>query len=206
LRQRSGDGRRRPRGRRGALVEVCRVEAKLDIELDLAGRLDGGGNRLLGGLVTDHDGPRRHGEAEAAVGGTVVRAELDRRKADDLRSSAVSTSEEQALALMTITSENVDERMDQLTKSTTGDFQRQLEGIRRTFVDVVHKGEVASTGEVRASAIREIDDTSALVLLALDTQVTNSETEQPKDVPYRIIVQLSWKEDRWLVSGMQFVQ
>ncbi len=144
--------------------------------------------------------------AVVVAGGFGVRADLQHRSRDDLRAAAVKVAESQALALMTITADNVDERMQRLTKSTTGDFQRQLEGIKRTFVDVVHKGKVVSTGEVRGSAIREIDESSALVLLALDTQVTNAETKKPKDVPYRIIVQLTRKEERWLVSGMQFVQ
>lgn len=130
---------------------------------------------------------------------------LDQRERDDSRASAVSVAEKQALALLSLSADNVDQRLDDLVAGSTGDFRRELEGIRETFAGVVQKGEVSSDGEVVSSAVRDLSDSAATVLLALSARVTNSETKKPEERSYRILVDLTKEEDQWLVSGMQFV-
>lgn len=130
---------------------------------------------------------------------------LDDRAADDLRDSAVDTASEHALTLLSVSSDNVDRTLDTLLDNSTGDFRRQFEGIRKTFGDVVRKGKVTSRGKVVSAAVAEVDETSARVLLALTATVTNSEAKKPEARQYRITVDLTRKEEQWLVSGMQFV-
>lgn len=124
---------------------------------------------------------------------------------DDLRDSAVSFAERQALTLLSINSKDIDARMKDLADNSTGDFRRQLVGMQKTFGEVVRRGKVRSTGKVDASAVSEATDTKARVLLALSAEVANAGSKKPKLRHYRIIVDLKREEDRWLVGGMQFV-
>jgi ketosteroid isomerase-like protein len=117
----------------------------------------------------------------------------------------VQVAGQQAVNLLTVNGDNVDGQLAALTGNSTGDFQRQFEGITKTFGDVVRQGKVNSTGRVEAAGVDQLNGDTARVQLALSSTVTNSQASDPQTRQYRITVDLQRKEDRWLVAGMQFV-
>lgn len=126
-------------------------------------------------------------------------------EADRLRAEAVQAASQQAVNLLTVNSGNVDAQLAALTGNATGDFQRQFEGIAKTFGDVVRQGQVDSTGRVESAGVDQISGDTARVQLALSSDVRNAQSKDPQTRQYRITVDLERKEDRWLVAGMQFV-
>jgi len=125
---------------------------------------------------------------------------------DDRRSAAVTTAKSQALVLLGINKHNVARSVELLVKGSTGDFRRQLGGLRATFEAVVKQGQISTDGEVLEAAASRVTSRDASVLLAMRARVTNSDTSQPRDQPYRLIVDLQWNKDRWLVSSMEFAR
>ncbi|HVV12664.1 hypothetical protein [Amycolatopsis sp.] len=132
-----------------------------------------------------------------------------RTRADDeqdrLRAEAVQVAGQQAVNLLTVNGQNVDAQLAALTAGATGDFQRQFEGIAKTFGDVVRQGKVDSTGRVEAAGVDQLTADTARVQLALSSSVSNAQAAGPQTRQYRITVDLDRKDNRWLVSGMQFV-
>jgi len=182
-----------------------------DHETDVEESPDGEETTALPGKV-------RNWRLRAAVGGLTVltlaaigagvffflqtRADDER---DRLRAEAVQVAGGQAVNLLTINSQNVDAQLAALTGGATGDFQRQFEGIAKTFGDVVRQGKVDSTGRVESAGVDQLTADTARVQLALSSTVSNAQAAEPQTRQYRITVDLDRKDNRWLVSGMQFV-
>jgi len=125
---------------------------------------------------------------------------------ESLRRDAIRVANAQVVDLTTIDPAHVDDRLADLRKRTTGDFRRQLQGISQTFRSVVRSGKVRTAGDVVAAAVTSVTDRRAHVLVANRTTVTNTSAKQPTTRAYRIRVDLLRVDDRWLVSGMEFVQ
>jgi Mce-associated membrane protein len=123
-----------------------------------------------------------------------------------LRRDAIRVASAQVVDLTTIDPTQVDDRIADLRKRTTGDFRRQLQGISQTFRSVVRSGKVETAGDVVAVAVTSVTDRRAHVLVANRTTVTNTSAKQPTTRAYRIRVDLLRVHDEWLVSGMEFVQ
>lgn len=130
----------------------------------------------------------------------------DGRDQDRLRQEAINVARMQSVNLMTINPDNIDKQLQVMLDGATGEFQRQFTGVRDTFAQVVRDGKVSSEGSVDEAGISQLADDSATVLVAVRATVKNAETP-PEGKPrlYRISVELQRKDDRWLVSGMQFV-
>lgn len=132
---------------------------------------------------------------------------LERREVRDLqqrRDAAERLAEQQALSLLGISGDNVADRIEELLTHSTGDFRKQLQGIRNSFGEIVREGEVSSTGEVDLAGVVSSTQDKSRIILALSSTVTNSQTKEPEPRNYRISVDLTWVEDEWLVSGMEF--
>lgn len=125
---------------------------------------------------------------------------------ESLRRDAIRVANAQVVDLTTVDPTQVDARIADLRKRTTGDFRRQLQGISETFRSVVRSGKVETAGDVVASAVTSVTDRRAHVLVANRTTVSNTSAKKPTTRAYRIGVDLVRVHDVWLVSGMEFVQ
>lgn len=123
---------------------------------------------------------------------------------DQRRDQAVRVANSQALTLLSINETNVDDRVNKLLARSTGDFKRDLGGIKKSFSQIVRRGNVESTGQVDSAGIVDVHEENARVLLALSSVVTNSGTKHPESRVYRITVDLIWHSGRWMVAGMRF--
>jgi hypothetical protein len=124
---------------------------------------------------------------------------------DDRSDAAVRVAQDQVLDLTTLDSRTVSGKIKAMRERTTGDFSRQLEGITKSFVDAVTKAKLTASGDIDAAAITKIDDSRASVLVATTVLVTNKKEPKPATRSYRMKVELTWSDDRWLIDGMEFV-
>lgn len=163
--------------------------------------------------------PRRSGKVTAALvvlsvltvgllalGAVFTVQWFDGRAQDRLRQEALEVARQQSVNMVSIDSKNIDKQMKSMLEDATGDFKRQFRGVQQTFAQVVKKGEVSSKGVVQEAGLSELSEGEAQALVAVKATVKNSETP-PEGRPshYRFKVDLTREEDRWLVSGMQFV-
>lgn len=140
--------------------------------------------------------------AAAVVLGGELRAATAREQAG---TTAVAVARQQAINLLTVDGDSVDAQLQSLLDGTTGDFRREFEGVRQAFADTVRQGQVVSTGDVVRAGLAELDGESARVLLALDSTVRNVQAPDGQPRRYRIAVDVELVDDRWLVSGMEFI-
>lgn len=143
----------------------------------------------------------------AVAGGAAAQARqvLEDREQERAGKTAVEVARAQTLNMLSVSPDNVESRMRTLLANSTGEFRRDFESVQQSFGAVVTKGEVVSTAHVVSSAVAELDDQDARVLLAVDSEVRNGKRQETQSRQYRLIADLTRKGDRWLISGMRFV-
>lgn len=143
--------------------------------------------------------------AVAAAAGVEVRQVMRERDQDRDREAVAAVARTQTLNMLSVNPGNVKARTGALLAGSTGEFRRDFESVQQSFGAVVTKGEVVSTAHVVSSAVAEMDDQDARVLLAVDSEVRNGKRQETQSRQYRLIADLTRKGDRWLISGMRFV-
>lgn len=129
---------------------------------------------------------------------------LDRR-GDSLREGAVAAAEAQVLDLTTLDSVSVDVNLRRMAKRTSGDFRDQLQGITKTFSDLVAKNQIKASGLVVSRAVSSFSDSDATVLIASSAAISEK-GGKPVTRTYRMRVKLERDSGSWKINGMEFVQ
>lgn len=113
----------------------------------------------------------------------------------------------EAVAFLTVDHEDMDAVVDAVLAGATGDFAEQYAAQRDTLVSEAERTEATSTGEVVALGVGDLDDDSAIVLVAANSTVTNSGTGTEGQVRYyRLRLDLVREDGRWLTSAVEFVR
>lgn len=141
--------------------------------------------------------------------GLLVWQGVDRVRAnheqDADRRAVLDVAKAQALALTTLDKESLKGTIASLQKRSTGAFRDQMTALSSTFTSVIAKQDVVSKGAVVGAGVVTITPTSAQVLVAATASVTQKAESKPRIQRYRMSVQLTKKDDGWLISGMEFV-
>ncbi|MFL6090121.1 MAG: hypothetical protein ACJ71Z_08280 [Aeromicrobium sp.] len=127
------------------------------------------------------------------------RADLSRR------SAAIHTAEAQVIDLTTIDSATVRQKLKLLSKRTEGEFRTQLDGITASFVKIIGENNVRASGTIDSAAVARFNRNEATVIIASTAHVSNKAQRDPTIRTYRMSVDLRWRNDHWLVTGMEFV-
>jgi Mce-associated membrane protein len=143
--------------------------------------------------------------AVAATAAIQVREALHDREQARARTAVLEVARAQTLNMLSVNPSNVQSRMRSLLASSTGEFRRDFESVQASFGAVVTKGQVVSEAHVVSSAVAELDDDDARVLLAVDSEVRNGKRHETRTRQYRLIADLTRKGEQWLISGMRFV-
>lgn len=113
----------------------------------------------------------------------------------------------EALAFLTVDHRTMDPLIDAVLTGATGDFKRQYAAQRKRLVDEAVRTEAVSTGEIVALGVGDLDADSATVLVAANSDVSNTRTgSDPQTRYYRLRLDLVRVGDRWLTSSVEFVR
>lgn len=113
----------------------------------------------------------------------------------------------EALAFLTVDHDDMDPLIDAVLAGATGDFKEQYESQRAMLTSEAERTEATSTGEVVSLGVGSVDDTSADVVVAANSTVTNTSTgSEPQVRYYRLRLDLVREGDRWLTSNLEFVR
>ncbi|HEV2798621.1 MAG TPA: hypothetical protein VGV65_13475 [Nocardioides sp.] len=113
----------------------------------------------------------------------------------------------EALAFLTVDHTNMEPLVEAVLAGATGDFKEQYESQRRKLTREAVRTKATSTAEVVALGVGELDDDSAVVLLAANSTVANTRTEKEGQVRYyRLRLDLVRDGDRWLTSDVRFLR
>ncbi len=113
----------------------------------------------------------------------------------------------EALAFLTVDHTDMEPLIEAVLAGATGDFKEQYASQRDTLVSEAVRTEATSTAEVVALGVGDLDDDSAVVLLAANSTVANKRTGNEGQVRYyRLRLDLVRTGERWLTSDVRFVR
>ncbi len=129
---------------------------------------------------------------------------------DDLTTAQREVAEAartEAVAFLTVDHDDMQPLIAAVLAGATGDFKQQYESQRETLTSEAERTEATSTGEVVSLGVGYVDDTSADVVVAANSTVSNTGTGGEAQVRYyRLRLVLVRDGDRWLTSNLEFVR
>jgi Mce-associated membrane protein len=128
----------------------------------------------------------------------------DRRLLDDEKEAA-SAARAEVLGLIGITEATSEQDLQQLLDGATAEFRTELEGQAVRLRKALSKNKVTATGDVVSTGVVKLEDGRATVIVAAAGTVENTQTAKAEPRNYRLRVDLQQDDDRWLVSGLEFV-
>lgn len=145
----------------------------------------------------------------ALVAGIVVLLGRD-EPADERLTAAhhdvAAAASAEALAFLTVDHRTMDVVVERVLDGATGEFREQYESQSRRLTREATRTRATSAGEVVALGVSELDDDSATVLVAANSTVSNTRTEEPQVRYYRLELGLVREDERWLTSTLRFVR
>ena len=142
---------------------------------------------------------------------TAVPGKSAAEKADD-RSVAVQSAATRVMkAFLDVDYRDMDPRIEKVVGLSTGPFKNQYQTVASDLKSKAEQAKTVATGAVVRVAIGDIDDDTAVVYVAADSKVSNTETEQQKaqgqdangERSYRFQMTMKKVGDHWLLSDLQ---
>lgn len=139
-----------------------------------------------------------------------VRLVIEHREAVRLRQHAAEFSAAARQGVVTLTSmdfNNANQSVQRVIDDATGSFKDEFQKTAGDFVKVVEQSKVISHGTVESAAV-DLDtmtDTSAVVLVASTSEITNAAGAKQDPRSYRLIVTIARDGDQLKMSKVEFV-
>lgn len=129
----------------------------------------------------------------------------EHRATDQTRSEAVAAARQAMKNFMEVNPATLEQDLQRVADAATGDFKTEFESDRATLQKTYAEKKIEAHGEVLAAAAdpKGSDADSVRVLLVVDQNVKSGKTAQLRH--YRVQVDMSSQDDRWLVSTLSFV-
>lgn len=127
------------------------------------------------------------------------------QSSDADREAAAGAARKTASDLTTLNYNTIDADVRRVMDMTTGDFRNQFTQSADPFTNVVRQAQVQTTSDVVASGVKSFGDGKATVLVAVRSQVRNSQSPDPQVRNYRMSLDLQRQGDQWLTSNVEFV-
>lgn len=143
--------------------------------------------------------------AALTAAGTVGRQWYDHRQLDAARQQALAAARQDTVDFVSISAATVDRDLRRISDHATGEFKdeftRDMAQVRAAVVD----NKVESRGSALRVAIVSASRRTAIVLVAVDATVKNTNAPSGRLSHYRIQVTLAAQSGRWLISQLTFV-
>lgn len=119
--------------------------------------------------------------------------------------SAADRGEQVARLLLGLNADNGATSLTKLRGLAAGDFADQVDALDKLVASLLEQGKVASRGKVLATAVEELDDGTASVLVASAAVVTNTELPQGELRTFRMAVHLRHTPSGWKADNVEFL-
>jgi hypothetical protein len=97
----------------------------------------------------------------------------------------------------------LDDDIEQVRRVATGDLRDEAAAELDNRRDVITQAEAVVNTEVVGAGVTRADDSTATVLLVIQSTQESNAAEQAQVVRYRIEVELQKSDGRWLLSGIK---
>jgi hypothetical protein len=142
---------------------------------------------------------------------TAVPGESAAEKADD-RSLAVQSAATRAMkAFLDVDYRDMDARIDKVVALSTGTFKNQYQTVSADLKGKAEEAKTVASGSVVRVALGDVDEDTAVVYVAADSTVSNTETERQQAAgeeadgtrSYRFQLTMTKVGHRWLLSELE---
>ncbi|MCU1592567.1 MAG: hypothetical protein JWP11_3823 [Frankiales bacterium] len=140
--------------------------------------------------------------AAALVGALRLR---DATQRDDARAAALGAARQEALNLTSIDGQDIDADLKRVLDGATGGFAKDFAQRSKDLKTVLTENAVVAEGRVIDAALVRGDDSTATVLVVVDSNVKNKAVPAGRANTYRMQLDLERHGSRWLTSALQFV-
>jgi len=140
------------------------------------------------------------------VAGGVLFWQLQQARAvEDRRTEVLQAASEHAVTFLTVDYRNLQENAADVLAMAAGQFKQQYAASRPRLQQLVAQNKTVSTGKVLSAGVVSSDADSARVIVVADSEVKNVSSPQPQPRHYRLQLDLTKQNERWLVTNLQFV-
>lgn len=139
------------------------------------------------------------------VGGERAFAWQDGRQRVADQKDAAAAARAEVEGLIDISSATSEDDLAVLLDGATASFRSELEAQADRLRKALAKNEVTATGEVVSTGVVKLEAGRATVIVAATGRVKNKRTAEGEPRNYRLRVDLQQDDDRWRVSGLEFV-
>ncbi|HSV41617.1 MAG TPA: hypothetical protein VLI04_22825 [Nocardioidaceae bacterium] len=140
-----------------------------------------------------------------AVSGERALAWQDERDRAAGGKAAVAAAAAEVEGLIGINGSTSEKDVAKLLDGATAGFRSELEAQADRLRTTLSKHQVVATGKVVSTGLVEFEDGRATVIVAAVGTVKNKQASEAEPRNYRLRVDLQESDDRWLVSGLEFV-
>ena len=139
----------------------------------------------------------------AVLVGWLAYGTVQQSAAETARTDARVAAEEQAVAMLAYTHDQVDAQTEAAAEGLTGDFRDEYTNLMKNIIAPGAKEKAISVQvSVQASSVVSADADSAVTLLFLNQITTSSENPEAVSSGSRVRVELEKQDGRWLVSRL----
>ncbi|WP_129977208.1 twin-arginine translocation pathway signal [Rhodococcus sp. Q1] len=139
----------------------------------------------------------------AVLVGWLAYGAVQQSAAEAARTEARVAAEEQAVAMLAYTHDQVDAQIEAATEGLTGDFRDEYTNLMKNIIAPGAKEKAISVQvSVQASSVVSADADNAVTLLFLNQITTSSENPEAVSSGSRVRVELEKQDGRWLVGRL----
>ena len=125
-------------------------------------------------------------------------------------------AEKAVVAFLTVDYTRIDEVTEAVKKRATGDFAKDYAANEVNLKAAATEAKAKTSGEVKSVGVSEIDDNTAVVFVAADSLVSNTDTAKVKKTDacphdgkvcryYRFKLTMAETDGEWKISQLEFV-
>lgn len=141
----------------------------------------------------------------AGLGWHWHRQTADLEQQDNARSQASAAAEQAAQLLLRLDAKTGDQTLKELRELAGGDFAEQVNTLADTVAGVLAEGKVESQGDVASVAVEKSTNTSATVIVAATSLVSNSELPKGELRTFRMAIEVGLESGAWKVTNVEFL-
>ncbi|MED5813272.1 hypothetical protein VST63_12990 [Mycolicibacterium sp. 050232] len=122
-----------------------------------------------------------------------------------LAAEYTAAARQTVVTLMSLDFNHAQDAVKNILDNSTGEFREDFEAQSKDFVKLAQDAKVVTEANVTSAAVDSIGDDKAVVLVAVNTKVTNTTGANKQPRPWRVAVDLVREGDQIKLSKVEFV-
>ncbi|TVY03532.1 hypothetical protein FPV58_08635 [Mycolicibacterium porcinum] len=124
---------------------------------------------------------------------------------EQLTAEYTAAARQTVVTLMSLDFNHAQDAVKNILDNSTGEFREDFEAQSKDFVKLAQDAKVVTEANVTGAAVDSMSDDKAVVLVAVNTKVTNTTGANQQPRPWRVAVNMVREGDQIKLSKVEFV-